>query len=592
MIISFAILSVATLLCTSFFEHMETQEEIISRLEELLQLPVEETMHEANELKSAFYAINHQKLEQQKLDHRETGAQMEDFVAVPNALEDVFKELFNKYRDNKAKYVHQKEEAEKKSLAQKTEVLKGLKDLIDNEQNIGKSFDRFKDFQDRWKSIGPVPKEKATDLNTEYRAQVDRFYYNITINKELKEYDLSKNLEIRNMIVSKLEELATADKIKEIEFILAAAKEEWDDAGPVKPEYFQGLRERYYEATKVLHKKIQDHYSERKSEMETNLDAKKQMVARVLELASMEGASLSKWNKNTEEVMKLREDWKLIGMVERKHNNAVWNEFKAALDNFFDKKKEFLGEARESFQGHRSEKEKLIERAEQLKDSTDWKEATDKFKRLQDDWKKIGSAGQRDENKLWTRFRGICDDFFNRKKAFFDTLDDRQAANLKLKEEVLTKMNTTKLEGSKEDGLAAIKAFGKEWSAIEHVPKNDMKRVSDDFDKANDRLYAQLKMDKGQVENVRFKDKVDRMSEGKEGADQLYKEEQFFRKKIDEKKDELMKYENNMAFFKHAKPDNPLLISAQKTIATLKSELAHFEEKLKVLRVTQRKLQD
>ena len=226
----------------SVLERMNTQEEIITRVEELLELPVEETMREANELKSAFYALNHQKLEQQKLEHRELGAHMDDFIAIANPLEETFKELFSKYRDNKAKFVHQKEVEQKKNLTEKQEVLTGLKELIDNEENIGKSFDRFKDFQDRWKKVGAVLSDKVADLNAAYKAEIDRFYYNITINKELKEYDLAKNFEIREEIVKKLVGLESAEKIKDIEFILAAAKEEWDEAGPVKPEVYQGLR--------------------------------------------------------------------------------------------------------------------------------------------------------------------------------------------------------------------------------------------------------------------------------------------------------------------------------------------------------------
>ncbi|MCF8275677.1 MAG: DUF349 domain-containing protein [Flavobacteriales bacterium] len=569
---------------------METQEEIIARLEELLELPIDETMREATELKSAFYVLNHQKLDQQKLEHRELGAQMEDFIPIPNPLEDTFKELYSKYRDNKAKFIHVREEAEKKNLAEKKEVLKGLKELIDNEENIGKSFDRFKDFQDRWKKVGAVPKEKVAELSSDYKAEVDRFYYNININKELKEYDLAKNLEIRDSIVKKLEELSTAEIIKDIEFILAAAKEEWEEAGPVKPEVFQALRERYYEAVKVLHKKIQDFYSERKSEMETNLDAKKAMVVRVLEMAETDSNSISKWNKLTEEVNKLREDWKLIGQVERKHHHAVWEEFKEALDKFFEKKKGLLGEAREGFKENKEAKEKLIARAEQLKDSTEWREAGDKFKRLQNDWKRVGSAGPRDENKLWSKFRGVCDEFFNRKKEWFDSKDDREAACLKSKEELLAKMANTKLEGSKEEGLEAIKLLAAEWAAIDHVPKKDVNRIATEYDNAIQKLYAQLKMDKGQVEKVRFKNKVERMAVGDNGVDQIQRERHYVQKMLREKKDELMKYENNMAFFANAKPDNPLLVSAQKSIELLRAEVASFEEKLKLLNVSERKL--
>lgn len=569
---------------------METQEQIIDRLKELLDLPVEETMREANELKSSFYALNHQKLEKQKLEHRELGAKMEDFVPVPNPLEETFKELFNRYRDLKAKFLHQKEEAEKKNLAEKEEVLKGLKELIDNEENIGKSFDRFKDFQDKWKSIGNVPKEKVADLSTAYKNEVDRFYYNITINKELKEYDLAKNLEIREAIVRKLEEIQSEGKIKDVELILAAAKEEWDDAGPVKPEVFQELRGKYYEALRVLHKKIQDFYTARKEEMQTNLEAKQAMVARVEELANLEVKSLGKWNKLTEEVLKLREDWKEIGMVERKFHKTVWDEFRAAQDKFFDKKKAFLGEARESFKENKVAKEKLIERAEALKSSDEWKDTTDKFKRLQSDWKRVGSAGNRDENKLWTKFRGACDEFFNRKKEWFDSKDDREAANLKAKEDVLKKMADAKLDGTDEEKLDAIKAFGDEFASVGFVPKKAIGSLQKAYDKAIDGLYTKAGLKKEEVKKVRFKNKIERLAEGDKGAEQLQKEQQFLRKKMREKEEELRQYETNMAFFANAKPDNPLLVSAQKNIDSLKAEVEDLQEKIKLLNISRRKL--
>ena len=569
---------------------METQEEIIARVKELLDLPVEETMREANDLKSSFYALNHQKLEQQKLEHRELGAKMEDFVPVPNPLEEEFKEIFSRYRDMKAKFFHQKEEEEKKNLAEKTEILKGLKELIDNEENIGKSFDRFKDFQDKWKAVGAVPKEKAADLNTEYKNEVDRFYYNININKELKEYDLAKNLEIRDAIVKKLEELQSAEKIKDIEFILAAAKEEWDEAGPVKPEIFKELNGKYYEAVRTLHKKIQDFYTARKEEMQANLEAKQAMVARVLELSEQESRSIGKWNKLTDEVLKLQEDWKQVGTVERKFHKSVWDEFRAAQDKFFDKKKAFLGEARETFKDHKAAKEKLIERAEALKDSDEWKDTTEKFKRLQNDWKRIGSAGPRDENKLWNKFRSVCDEFFNRKKAWFDGKDDREQENLKAKEAVLAKMAKAKLEGSDEEKMAVIKAFGDEFSALGFVPKKEVGKIQKAYDKAMDKLYADAGLKKEEVKKVRFKNKIERLAEGSKGADQLRKEENFLKKKMREKEEELRQYQTNISFFANAAPDNPLLVNAQNNIKNLQEEVEGLKEKVKLLQISQRKL--
>lgn len=569
---------------------METQEQIIARMEELLELPVEETMREANDLKSSFYALNHQKLEQQKEEHRELGARMEDFVPVANPLEDTFKELFSRYRDMKAKFFHQKEEEEKKNLAEKSEVLKGLKELIDNEENIGKSFDRFKDFQDKWKAIGAVPSDKVAELNQAYKAEVDRFYYNININKELKEYDLAKNLDIREAIVKKLEELQSVDVIKDVQLILEAAKEEWDEAGPVKPEVFKELNDRYYQAVRGLHKKIQDFYTARKEEMQTNLEAKEKMVARVLELAEKGASSIAKWNKLTDEVQQLREDWKAIGVVEKKHHKRVWDEFKKAQDLFFDKKKEFFGEAKETFNEHKEAKEKLIARAEALKDSDDWKETTERFKKLQNEWKRVGSAGPRDENKLWNKFRGLCDEFFNRKKAWFDGKEDREASNLKAKEELLKKMAEAKLDGSEEEKLAAIKAFGDEFSAIGFVPKKDAVKIQKAYDLAIDKLYLDAGLKKDEVKKVRFQNKIERLAEGDKGADQLRKEQNFLSKKLREKEEELRQYETNMSFFANAAPDNPLLVNAQKNIESLKVEIESLQEKIKLLKVSQRKL--
>jgi len=569
---------------------METQEQIIARLEELLALPVKETIREAVELKSGFYVLNHQKMEKQRLEHREIGAKMEDFVPISNPLEDKFKSLFNLHRDNKAKFVRQKQEVEKKNLEEKKTILKEVKELINNEENIGKSFHRFKDFQDRWKAIGAVPKDASSDLNAAYKAEIDRFYYNITINKELKEYDLAKNLEIRETIIAKLDELQSEKKIKDIELILSAAKEEWDDAGPVAKESFSALGKKYFASVRVLHKKIQDFYADRKEKMEANLEIKKQMVAKVLELTEDEYSSIGKWNKVTDEVLKLRDDWRKIGLVERKANNAIWEEFKAAQDVFFAKKKTFFEEARQSFQQSKERKEKLIERAEKLKDSTEWKKTTEDLIRLQNDWKKIGSAGQRDENKLWKKFRGVCDAFFTTKNVWFDGTDDRQTANLQAKETLLTKIKKTELKGSEEEMLTIINALDSEWNAIDYVPKSDANRISTEFKKAIDSLYSQLKMDKNQVSQIRFKGKVERMAEEKQGAELLEKEAFHLKKKLKEKQDDLLKYENNMAFFSNAKPSNPLLISAKKNIETMQKEMNALDIKLRILKSSIRKI--
>jgi len=561
-----------------------TQEEIVSQFEALLERPVEETQREAIEFKAQFYKLQHAMIAEDRLQFERNGGDMADFVADVNPLEEKFKEQLSRYKDNKAKYVHRKNEEEKKNLAEKTQVIAELKALIDNEENIGKSFERFKDLQDRWRKIGGVPADNVKDLQNAYKFETDRFYYNITINKELKEYDLAKNLELRQQLVAKLEDLRSEEKIKDVEFILHAAKEQWDDCGPVRKEDYPELRERYFSAVKDLHKRIQDYYSERKEGNTANLEAKKAMLAEVVAMVEQCGDSLPKFNKATERLEQIKEEWNQVGPVEKKFNTKVWKDFKAAQDAFFTAKKALLGEARESFKGHKDAKVALIAKATALQTSTDWKETTEEVKRLQQQWKAIGSAGQRDENKLWSTFRKACDTFFENKKQYFDTLDDRQADNLKAKEEVLKVMLATELKGSRDEMMAAIKELNQQWTAAGHVPKSDMARMEEAHKKALDKLYAQMKLDRSQAVTIRLKDKLERVSAEKGGGVQVEREMRQLQQTLKEKESELFNYENNMAFFANAKKDNPLLAAAQKNIENLKVEVDELRKKMKVFR--------
>jgi hypothetical protein len=561
-----------------------TQEEIISQFETLLQRPVEEIVREAAELKAHFYRLQHSINEVEREKYLQDGGDLKEYKPLVGVLEDRFKEQLSRFKDNRAKHAHVKATEEKKNLELKRAVIADLKELIDNEENIGKSFERFKDLQDRWREIGSVPSDAVKDLQATYKLEIDRFYYNITINKELKEYDLAKNLEIRLQLVSKLEDLRTEEKIKDVELILAAAKEQWEECGPVRKEDYPALRERYFGALRDLHKRIQDHYNDQKEGNAANLEAKQALLAEVVAMVEQCGDSLQKFNKATERIEEIKTAWNAIGPVDKKLNAKVWKDFKEAQDAFYTAKKALLGESREVFKNHRSAKQDLIAKANALKDSTDWKETTEELKRLQQQWKAIGSAGQRDENKLWNSFREACDAFFTNKKNFFDTLDDRQADNLKAKEEMLKVLDSTTLTGSKDEMLAAIKALNQQWSSIGHVPKNDMARMDDAHRKVLDKLYAQVKMDRSQTDTHRLKDKLERVSLEKGGSQQVDRELRNLQQKLKEKESELFNYENNLAFFANAKKDNPLLAAALKNIESLKVEVDELRKKLKVFR--------
>ena len=563
---------------------MESQEQIISRFEEIIALPVEEIHDEVSDLKAAFYSMNHQKLMEQQKAFRETAEADEEFEPTPNPLESRFKELFNVYRDNRSKWVHQRQETQKANLENRRAVIKEMTELIDDEENIGKAFDRFKDLQERWTKNADIDPKHLGKIRADYKTLVDKFYYNIGINRELKEYDLAKNLELRTQIITKLEELKDETRIKDIELIVGACREQWEEAGPVKHELYGDLRERYYGASKVLHKKIQDHYNARKEEMKNNLEAKRKLVAEITEFAQADLSKAKDWKAATDRIMEIRDEWKKVGPIDRKSNDKVWEEFKEAMDSFFGQKKDFHKGLKEEFEKHKVAKEALIEKAAALADSDNWRDTAEAFKKLQNKWKEVGNAGPRHENKLWQAFRGHADSFFEKRKEFFGTKDVREADNLKAKEALLEKMGKVELKGSKSENLAVIKGLMAEWSEIGHIPKKSIDTVGKAYGKVLDDLYGKLDIAKGEMELIRFTDKLERMAAQKDGKDQLEKDERFLKRKLNELEKEHFNLENNMAFFKNAKPDNPLLQEVQKKISISSANLESLRNRIKLFR--------
>lgn len=561
-----------------------TQEEIIARMHELNDQPVNEVNDEVNDLKSIFYQINHQKFLDQLKVFKEQGGDELMFKAEPNPLEGQFKELFNLFKDRKAKFIRQKEEEEKKNLELKRSIVADLKKLIDNEENIGLAFDAFKDLQERWRNVGKVPARDVRDLYEAYHHECQRFYYNISINRELKEYDLKKNLELRTAIVNKLAELVDYERVSDIQVILDAAREEWEECGPVHKEAYPALRERYHELVRALHKKIQDFYQARKVELQQNLNKKEGLVARIKALLDGDLDSMGKWNKAADELNAIRDEWRAIGHVDRKNNERIWDEFKKAQDEFFAAKREFLSGAREKFKANRDRKRDLLAKADALKNSTDWTDTADKLIRLQRQWKDVPSAGPRDDQRLWNDFRAACDHFFNAKKEWINGQGDREAEALRLKEDVIARMKGAKLEGDAEAKVAAIRAFQDEWNAIGHVPRNEVKRLGDAYHAATDALFNSLGLSRADMEATRFKERINGLLMAKDGAELIDRERAAIRKRIGELEAELLTYENNLSFFKFAKSDNPLLAEANKRIEKVKVDVEAQKAKLKVIK--------
>ena len=321
-------------------------------------------------------------------------------------LLDTFNQRVNDLRRKKAK-----EEAD--NLAAKKAVMEELKSLISGEENIGNAFNRFNELQEKWKQIGPVPQQAYRDLQSDFSHLRDEFFYHIRIYKELRDHDLRKNTALKQALISDMTALGTKENVRDLETVVREYQEKWHQIGPVVKEEWEAIRDGFWNATRVVYDRINEHYRARRAEHEANLAAKQALIEKVTTLtSSMQANGAKEWKLLTDQVLELQNAWKSIGFATKKDNERIWKEFRNACNVFFDAKNDYFAKLKDQYKGARDKKLALVEQAVALKDSTEWRQTADKLKAMQQQWKEAGSAGPKDENKLWTKFREACDAFF------------------------------------------------------------------------------------------------------------------------------------------------------------------------------------
>lgn len=493
------------------------------------------------------------------------------------------KELINIFEDHLEKEKEKTREEHEKNLQEKQAVISEMESIITTEESIGKAFDHFNELQRRWKGIGEVPAKKYQELQSAYSFQVERFYYTINIYKDLKELDLKKNLEAKRDLVKQMVELTREKSIKRMETMVKAYQEEWEETGPVPREEWEEVRDAFRSATRSVYHKIQSFYDGLKKQFNENLEKKEKLIQQAQNLAQLELKSPKKWNDKTQNVLDLQNEWKKIGFVPKAHNERVWKEFRTACNTFFDRKRKFFNDLRERQSKNKETKLRLIAEAEKLREHTDWKETTRQFINLQKRWKEVGPAERKDEQSLWKTFREHCDYFFEQKKHFFDTLDDRQAENLKAKKKLLEEIEAFELGKEVEKNVAQLKEFTAMWNEIGHVPKKNMRAMNDGFQKAMNQLYNKLNLGKEEKSLVRFKNRMDLLLQLDNPKQALDKERHHLRRKLKEVDDTLSQYELNMERFNVTKGNSPILNQVRQRIDSAKAEQAEISSKLKYI---------
>lgn len=562
--------------------------EIVAKIKELAEQElVLESANEFNDLVTEFYKIQDEEerlWEVAKLERIDAGENPEAIEKPIFPLLAEFKAFSTLFKEKKKVEVQAQKEQEKANLGKKKALIAAFADLVQNEENIGRAIGRFKDIQESWKEVGPIPRDKRQGIQKEFSTLVDTFQYNINIYKEIKDHDLTRNLTLKKDVIEQLNGLLELNKIKEVEKKLHGLQEEWDAIGGTHQEDWEKIKSDYWEIVNKVYEKIHGFYEIRRTEQAENIAKKRALIEKAKGLVLTDISSHGAFKKVTDELLELQAEWKTIGFGPKQENEVVWQEFREICNAFFDAKKSFYAERDGQFDSIKKQKEALIQQANELKDSTDWKTGTQQILDLQKKWKTIGSAGPKFENSLWKKFREPIDFFFAAKDNFFAEKDSESANNLTKKKEVIASLKSYELDKDPRAAIEALRNFSKSFADIGNVPFKEKDAIYKEYKEALDQKYNAIELDKGEKEKMLFQAKLDTML-GNSNSDKLLDQERNdLRYKIDGLKKEILQYENNLSFFANADESNPLFKNVMSSIEKAKNEIEAHKLRLKLIR--------
>ena len=531
---------------------------------------------EAEAIKSAFYKrLSKEKAEaglgtkvdepSSREDVIEEVAQVQPAEVKDNpfeAMEAAFKGVYANYKRERAEYNRQQDAQREENFVQKQAVIEDLKTLVEKQEDISSTFPAFRELQNRWREIGPVPATKFRDLNDTYQFYVEKFYDMVKINRDLRDLDFKKNLEAKEEFCQAAEKLAENENVVEAFRELQKLHEQWKEFGPVAKEFRDSIWDRFKAATAVINKKYQAYFEGQKEKFAENLQAKAALCEKVEAFAAQEIASSNEWNAISKQIEDIQKEWRSIGFASKKDNQKIYDRFRAACDAFYGRKRDFYSQYKDSMNENLDKKLAIIEKAEALKESKEWKKTTDLFIELQKEWKEIGAVPRKKSEQLWKRFRAACDSFFDA-KAKEGKADNEFYANLKAKRALIEEIQA--FEGSDE---AAMQDFAARWQAIGFVPFKEKENVA--------KAYAEAMKAKFPSFGARPQ------RGGRAGAPKAPKSEKDLL--VDQYKalqQDIVTYENNIGFFAQSKNAEPLIKQMQDRIDAAKQQLKELEGKIR-----------
>ena len=540
---------------------------------------------EAARLKQQFYQLHNEELRQQKAAFIEGGGAEADFVPAADENEENVKELLNVIKEKKAAMRQAIENERQANLEKKRALVKELTEMSEDTDNVNRHFQRAREIQTEFTAIGEVSPTESTALWKEYQEAVEHFYDQWKVNKELRDYDFKKNLADKEALIAEAAKLVEEEDIIVAFNSLQKLHEQWREIGPVAKELREEIWTKFKEHSSAINKRYQTFFEERKAREQENENAKTSLCERIETLDLDSARTYAKWDELTKTVITAQEEWKGVGYASRKANAALFTRFRAACDNFFARKAEYFRTMKEELNENLLKKTALCEQAEALKDSTDWRKTSDRLVELQKEWKEIGTVAKRHSDAIWKRFQEACDYFFEQKKQATSSQRKEERDNLKTKQEIIERLKELGSENSdltRENAIKKLNELRASWQSVGHVPFKEKDKVQETYRVLVGELSKKLDVRETRSRMASFENSIKEIAA--EGGNRLGRERERLARVLENRRQELHTYENNMGFLSSkSKSGDSLLREMERKMNRIREDIADLENKIRLI---------
>lgn len=559
----------------------KTKQEVVERLKEIAASDEAPVKDEIDLLKTVFYKLHIAEREARLKEYIDGGGNPETYQVVPDQDEETFKAQMAVIREKRAKIMQQQEAEKQANLEKKLEIIEKIKAMATSPDEAGKSYNEFKELQQQWKDIKNVPADKANELWRNYQLYVEQFYDLLKLNSEAREYDFKKNLEMKTKLCEAAEKLADEEDVISAFHQLQELHQQYREIGPVAKELREEVWARFKAASTVINKRHQQHFEDLRAKEEENLARKTALCEKVEELGKAENKGAADWEKRSKEIIDIQNEWKTIGFAPQKMNVKIFERFRAACDDFFGRKAEYFKALKVTFSENIEKKKALVEKAQALADSTDWKATSDKLIALQKEWKTVGMVPKKLGDQLWQEFLGACNKFFEARNAAGAGQRNEEHANLEKKKGIIEQL-TALAENAAEATKEKVQALTEEYNKVGHVPYKEKDKLYEAYHEVLDRIYKELNISTKRRRLNDFKANIKNVA--KRGEEALDNERGRLARRFEQLKQEIQTYENNLGFLNaSSKKGNSLIDEMNRKVQHLRDDLELVRQKIKAI---------